>query len=824
MAIQQINPGTAPIVWSTVDEAFYIINQNFTELVATIGTFGVNPVDFSSLSTNVSPSVTEFYDLGSLTNRWKDLYLSGSSLHLGNAILTANGTGIDLPAGSTIGGNLVDSEYFREIAVAGQSNIIAEAGGSDILTVASGNSGITITTNSATDTLTITNTGIVDIVAGTGITTSGTTTRTVSNDGVIDISTSPGSGISITGTKTNYSIANTGVLAVTTFGGSGITINNPSPGTYEIVNASPNINQNVFFGVAVPTQATVFADSATDTLTLAYGSGINITTDPTTDTITIANTGVTNIAASGSGINVSASTGSVNISNTGVTSLIAGAGISISSATGDITVTNTRLGFLNFAVSGNPNSIQADNATDTFTFVAGEGVVLIPNPTNDSLEVNVAYLVGNVYSDSSSLLVDAAGSQIVGNINTSSLRTSETAIALGSSAGAVGQGANGIAIGALAAQTNQGIQSIAIGPSSGNTGQGLQSVAVGNLAGSLNQGQRAVAIGSLAGSNSQGDYAVALGNFAGGTNQPANSIVINASGVALNGSAAGFFVDPIREVTGPQVLYYDPTGTKEITWGPVPAGGGGGGGGGVDFDLSVAADDSTQHKINSGETIKFIGANGITTTANGEGYITITGPSSISGNAGSATVANTLDITNTNGLTTVYYPTFVENRTSGQTVRADVDLSYRTDTNTLTVPNISSTQVTSTTVLVSNLDTTDSSAITVIPAMTFNSDITVQNELTVDNDAFVSGTLNVNDLVITGTITSQGSGTPEVFSDNEILLTAGTRVTISSSPMKMASFTTAERDALAAVNGDMIYNRTTNKFQGYANGVWVDLH
>jgi len=36
--------------------------------------------------------------------------------------------------------------------------------------------------------------------------------------------------------------------------------------------------------------------------------------------------------------------------------------------------------------------------------------------------------------------------------------------------------------------------------------------------------------------------------------------------------------------------------------------------------------------------------------------------------------------------------------------------------------------------------------------------------------------------------------------------------------------TTTQRDALTATNGLMIYNTTDNKFQGYANGAWVDLH
>jgi hypothetical protein len=51
----------------------------------------------------------------------------------------------------------------------------------------------------------------------------------------------------------------------------------------------------------------------------------------------------------------------------------------------------------------------------------------------------------------------------------------------------------------------------------------------------------------------------------------------------------------------------------------------------------------------------------------------------------------------------------------------------------------------------------------------------------------------------------------------------GNTINLNSS-VKFLSFTTAQRDGLTPANGFFIYNSSTNKFQGYANGAWVDLH
>ena len=109
-------------------------------------------------------------------------------------------------------------------------------------------------------------------------------------------------------------------------------------GTLSFSTVSGGGSQNLFQTVRVSGQSDLVADSTTDVLTFAAGSGISLATTPGTDTLTITST-----------------------------------------ATGSVTEA-----FKNIAVSGQSN-VVADGATDTLTLAAGSNMTITTNASNDTI-------------------------------------------------------------------------------------------------------------------------------------------------------------------------------------------------------------------------------------------------------------------------------------------------------------------------------------------------------------------------------------------------------------------------------------------------------
>ena len=110
----------------------------------------------------------------------------------------------------------------------------------------------------------------------------------------------------------------------------------------------------------------------------------------------------------------------------------------------------------------------------------------------------------------------------------------------------------------------QGPYSIALGL---NANTGTNGVSIGQGTGETGQGLASIAIGSNAGNSYQGTRAIAIGDQAGYYYQPANSIILNATGSAVNGAGPGFHVAPVRQSLGVvlPIAQYN-TSTKELTY------------------------------------------------------------------------------------------------------------------------------------------------------------------------------------------------------------------------------------------------------------------
>jgi hypothetical protein len=509
-----ITVGAPPLLWSDVNEAFTRINENFDSIAASLGVAGITPINFETLDTSLKPTVDNLYELGDITHKWRSVFTGETTvsdplngLWSGNAQIKGIGLTVNLPDGSTVGGDPItgigtsliidpDKTFFKEIQVDNDLSIVATTFG-DTVNFLSG-AGVGLAVSSGADSITFSNTGVLSVAAGSGITSATVSgVATITNAGVRSLQSTvalpagrtAGAGVNINGaTGDNLRVTNTGVISISS--GVGITVSlDAASGDVTITNSAPAVN--AFTQVLVNGSTTLSADAPSDILNITSVDGtITLTATVGTDTLNIAVNPV-------------------------------------------------------FDLRG---SVFADDSTVMVDAVSGtlRGI-----------------FIGSVFTDNSTQIIDGNTATVYGNIEATTLRTSEEKIALGSNAG-LNQAYRAVAIGASAGSEDQGTRAVAIGGQAGELRQSNYGVAVGASAAYFEQGDSAVAIGDNAGQSSQGDYAIAVGHYAGHNNQSANSIILNASGAILNGAAAGFYVNPVRSTaSSARPVVYDTT-TKEL--------------------------------------------------------------------------------------------------------------------------------------------------------------------------------------------------------------------------------------------------------------------
>lgn len=167
------------------------------------------------------------------------------------------------------------------------------------------------------------------------------------------------------------------------------------------ITAGAEVNQNSFSTIAVSGQTSVNADSNTDTLNLAAGNGITLTTDAGSDTVTITSTATGSVTEAFKTISVSGQSDVVADGATDTLTLAAGSNITLTTdaATDTITIASTASGGAGGSVDVVTTQYTGDGSTQGFALDSTPG-------DNDAVQV---YLNG-VYQ-----VKDAANYSISGS-------------------------------------------------------------------------------------------------------------------------------------------------------------------------------------------------------------------------------------------------------------------------------------------------------------------------------------------------------------------------------------------------------------------------
>jgi len=425
--------------------------------------------------------------------------------------------------------------------------------------------------------------------------------------------------------------------------GTGIGLN-PTADTIEIQNT-----RSAFTSVAVSGQSPVVADSAFDTLTLVAGAGITLTTNPLNDEVAItssatapnqwltflgdsgsttANTTTDQFTiAGGAGIStsitgdaltivndspnidqnlfatISSDSGSTTANSTNDTlTVTGGTGISTAIVGDTLTITSTQgvipNNFGTIAVSGQ-SDIVADSTSDTLNIVAGSNITITTNAGGDELTINAS-----------------AGSGGTGTVTTGTANrlayyatTSDTVVETNTNLTWNGT------------SNTLTVANLEVTGSIGNITTGTINSGAITTTGDIDATGQTITADTI---NAEVLQSTSTGvpTFTSG-----NDIIFNAAGeINFSGSVVNNIRIPTQGLHAANKQYVDEQIDDTFK------------------HFNIAADDSTQRQVNSGETIKIIGSGAATTSSDAEGNITITATGEANQNA-----FETISVTGTAG-------------------------------------------------------------------------------------------------------------------------------------------------------------------------------
>lgn len=385
------------------------------------GTIGISQSSATTDGYLSSTDWTTFNNKTSNTGTVTSVGISAGTGMSGGGTITTSGTVTLTNADRGSSQNI-----FKNIAVSGQTSIVAD-NNNDTLTFAAG-SNITLTTDATTDTLTITaniNPGDITGVTATAPLTGGGTSGDVTIGIPVASSTANGYLSSTDWTTFNNKTSNTGtVTSVAATNGTGISISGSpitSSGTLTITNTAPNVSTNLSTTTSATTLTVVSSDGTNAVLPASTQTVAGVMTADDKKKLDGIATGATNVTnnnqlTNGAGYITASSTDTLtnksgNISqwtndsgyttNVGdITGVTAGTGISGGGTSGTVTITNSDRGssqniFKNFAVSGQ-TTIVADSNNDTLTLAAGSNITLTTDATTDTLTITANINPGDI--------------------------------------------------------------------------------------------------------------------------------------------------------------------------------------------------------------------------------------------------------------------------------------------------------------------------------------------------------------------------------------------------------------------------------------------